>query len=194
MQNSTKKAVSQLIIVKSIAGHYASLCAYERARDSWIRKLGPFDAVIGKNGITDDKAEGDGKTPTGIYPLNTLFGNREHRTDRMPFITLHEHLEAVDDPASKHYNRIVDRRIFEIDWSSSEKMKEYGFLYEIGAVIGYNTEDPTPGKGSCIFMHVWRSPVKGTAGCIALSHYDMKAIANWLSFECFPHILVKGTV
>jgi L,D-peptidoglycan transpeptidase YkuD (ErfK/YbiS/YcfS/YnhG family) len=193
VQNPFEKAIGQLIVVRSLGNHFATLCTYERARDSWIRKMGPFDAVIGKNGITDDKQEGDGKTPTGIFPLNTLFGNKEHRTDKMPFISIHEHLEAVDDPDSKHYNTIVDRRILEVDWNSSEKMKDYGFLYEIGAVIGYNTENPIPGKGSCIFMHVWRSPIKGTAGCVALSYSDMKALANWLAFDRFPHILVRAS-
>jgi L,D-peptidoglycan transpeptidase YkuD (ErfK/YbiS/YcfS/YnhG family) len=178
-------------VVRTVVDHFASLAAYERASDSsWIPILGPFDAVIGKNGAAKDKQEGDDKTPLGIYPLTTLFGNKEFRTKKMPFIEIHEYLEAVDDPFSRHYNTIVDRRIFNVDWKSSEKMQEVGPLYDIGAVIGYNTQNRVPGKGSCIYLHVWRSPTQGTAGCVALSLYDMKTIASWLSAKQSPHIMI----
>lgn len=188
MQNSLEKAGAQLIVVQATEGCLASLTAFESNK----KILGPFDAVLGKNGPTSHKREGDGKTPIGLYPLLDVFGTEEHRTSQMPFIALHEHLEAVDDPASKHYNAIVDRRKVEVDWKSSEKMKEMGFLYDLGVVIGYNTPNPIPGNGSCIFLHVWRSSTKGTAGCVALSLPHLQAIAKWLSANRSPHILIKG--
>ena len=38
------------------------------------------DAFLGRNGITDDKKEGDGKTPLGTFELGLIFGthNREN--------------------------------------------------------------------------------------------------------------------
>jgi hypothetical protein len=52
---------------------------------------------------------------------------------------------------------------------SSEHMRSAGELYRWGIVVGHNgivTEAnpiPTaPGGGSCIFLHIWRSPGQGT--------------------------------
>jgi len=177
-------------LVRKQNGHRAQIIAFEKRDKQWRKVFGPFEAVIGKKGITSNKKEGDGKTPSGLYPLLMVFGREEHRVEYMPFVSIHEHLEAIDDPLSCYYNQIIDRRLVEVsDWRSSEKMQEVGFLYELGVVIGYNTPHPIAGKGSCIFLHVYRSLDSGTDGCTALSFKEVKTIAEWLKQDLSPHIL-----
>ena len=53
-------------------------------------------------------------------------------------------------------------------------------------MVDYNRQAPKPGAGSCIFLHVWRSPEKGTAGCTAMAEQDLQAILGWLRNEKNP--------
>ncbi len=182
------------LLVTRVSGHkhhQAQVIALEKREGEWRESFGPFEAVIGTNGITEDKREGDGKTPVGLYPLLAVFGWKEHQVRHMPFISIHGYLEAIDDPASRYYNQIVDcRLIHDPDWQSSEKMQEVGSPYEIGVVIGYNMPYPIAGKGSCIFLHVFQSIEAGTAGCIALPLQHVKRIAEWLRSDLSPHIFL----
>jgi hypothetical protein len=45
---------------------------------------------------------------------------------------------------------------------------------------------PLAGEGSCIFLHIWRSPEKGTAGCTAMAEEDLLAVLLWLKNEKNP--------
>jgi L,D-peptidoglycan transpeptidase YkuD (ErfK/YbiS/YcfS/YnhG family) len=193
MFSSLPANCEQLIVTAVLdrESHPAQVSAFEKRGDQWLKVYGPFSAVVGRKGITDQKKEGDERTPEGVYPLLKVFGLEKHRVQHMPFVSIHEHLEAVDDPLSRYYNQIVDRRsISMLDWQSSEKMQELGRFYEIGAVIGYNTEDTLPGKGSCIFLHVYDSLKRGTAGCTAVSLDELKQLVNWLNQDLSPHILL----
>ena len=97
----------------------------------------------------------------------------------MPYMEVDEHLECVDDPNSLFYNRFVRRaHIADPDWKSSENMRHE--LYTLGAVIHHNTNSPVAGGGSCIFMHRWRGPGKGTAGCTAMAEEDLQSVLTWL--------------
>ena len=177
-------------VVHQCSDYRAQVNAFEKRANQWHKVFGPFEAVIGKEGITSEKEEGDGKTPSGLYPLLMVFGWEEHRVEHMPFVRIHEHLEAIDDPLSRYYNQIIDRRLVDApDWRNSEKMQEIGFLYELGVVIGYNMPRPIAGKGSCIFLHIYRSLDSGTGGCTALSFKEVKTIVQWLKQDRSPHIL-----
>jgi L,D-peptidoglycan transpeptidase YkuD (ErfK/YbiS/YcfS/YnhG family) len=48
----------------------------------------------------------------------------------------------------------------------------------------------TPGKGSSIFMHIWRSAEKGTAGCVALAKPNLIQTMRWLNKDKKPMIKV----
>ena len=49
-------------------------------------------------------------------------------------------------------------------------------LYIYGAMIGHNMAPATPGKGSCFFIHVWRTPDTPTNGCTAMEKNNTKKI------------------
>lgn len=64
----------------------------------------------GKNGATDDKKEGDKKTPLGTYRFTMAFGVKENPGSILPYHQLTDSDYWVDDPGSSHYNQLVDSR------------------------------------------------------------------------------------
>lgn len=105
----------------------------------------------------------------------------------MPYLTLTQSIECVDDPRSKFYNRIMDRSLVTPDWNSSEHMRNVGEAYRWGIVVDFNrtvsgstTNPPEPGAGSCVFLHIWKSHDRGTAGCTAMSQSDLTTLLIWL--------------
>lgn len=125
------------------------------------------------------KAEGDRKAPAGIFFLSGAFGRSSSAVGRLPWRTITPTLEAVDDPASRFYNRIVDRKdIPRPDWRSSERMATIPD-YKLGIVVAQNPQ-AVPGAGSCVFIHLWRGTRSGTAGCTVLREPDLVTLVRWL--------------
>lgn len=79
-------------------------------------------------------------------------------------------------------NDTISNRV-QPDWHSAEQMHDQP-LYRQGIAVQTN------GVGSCIFMHIWRGPKRGTAGCIAMSEADMIMLKAWLKGENNPMILI----
>jgi D-alanyl-D-alanine dipeptidase len=182
---------------------------YERAttHDKWRPVGEPISIVVGENGLgwgigviaTDDhnvrvasdpvKREGDGKSPAGVFALGTAFGyaSQPLRGLKIPYLNLTPSIECVDDTGSKHYNRIVDRSVTATDWNSSEHMRNTGESYRWGIVVDHNgivmesnANPPEPGGGSCVFLHIWHGDHQGTAGCTAMSQFNLEALLTWL--------------
>ena len=126
------------------------------------------------------KQEGDGRAPAGVFALTALFGAAPAGDYRLPYHPAHPDLKCVDDPASRHYNCLVDARSTPRDWTSCEDMLRQDARYTLGAVVAHNSHPPLPGAGSCIFLHVWESPTTPTAGCTAMSLAPMTRLARWL--------------
>jgi len=131
-----------------------------------------FRCAIGRNGARRDKAEGDGATPVGRFPLRRVM----YRADRLklpetalPVTPIAEDQGWCDDPADPAYNRPV-RLPFT---AGHEALWRDDPLYDVIVVLGHNDSPPVPGKGSAIFMHVARADYGPTEGCIALALGDL---------------------
>ncbi len=140
----------------------------EKRGDNWQMALEPFNAVIGKNGFAPEgeKREGDGKTPSGIYPLKMTFGYNETIKTKMPYRQALADDIWVDDPNADDYNRWVKKQ--KTHAASYEIMKRDDNLYKYGIVIEYNTDPVIKGNGSAIFLHIWKGEGIPTAGCVAV--------------------------
>lgn len=137
------------------------------------------------------KKEGDGKAPAGVFKLEQGFGYGPFAFSAgLPLLTSTSHHWCVDDVSSIYYNQIVDDREVTKDWKSAEEMRRKDELYRLGIVVQHNTSKVTPGAGSCIFMHVWRSSAEGTAGCTAMELAKMQELLEWLKSERHP-VLVQ---
>jgi L,D-peptidoglycan transpeptidase YkuD (ErfK/YbiS/YcfS/YnhG family) len=162
---------------------------YSQQQSTW-NKIEEIQTVIGKNGLTKDKCEGDRKTPIGLFRIGTGFGTHAAPDScHWPYRLTSQNDFWVDDPDSADYNQWVR---YEGDphkrWKSFERLAIPAYAY--AAVIEYNVYPVIPGKGSAIFLHVWQGPESPTAGCVAMSEEDMKRLLQWLSPEHNPHIAI----
>lgn len=218
---STLLTSAQQMLVVTTPGWNAvggTLRAFERAdRGAWVeaRLRGaarpPADAgtpiVVGKSGTAWDpgvvapvggpiKAEGDGRSPAGVFALGMAFGfapAADARWVKLPYTHITPTLECVDDAASADYNRLVDRATTEGTWASSEKMRETTPWYHWGVVVEYNTRPVVAKRGSCIFLHMGGEGGRGTAGCTAMAEPALVAIMRWLDPKAAP-VLVQMPV
>ncbi len=169
----------------------AMVYAYQRGQNGWTPAMGPFNAVVGRKGFagTDEKREGDGKTPSGIYTLESTFGYAKAINTKMPYRRATHHDIWVDDVGSQDYNRWV--RKGETDAVSFEEMRRKDDLYKYGIVIGYNTNPVIKGRGSAIFVHIWKSSDTPTSGCIATAEDDLLKILAWLDSVQKPVVIIR---
>lgn len=172
----------------------AKLFSRANKKSAWKQTGKSFAIVVGKNGLawSDDartkaetephKIEGDGRAPAGIFFLPSSFGSPEKPAFvKLPYTRLEEWTECVDDVKSTHYNKIVDRmKVGNFDWASSEKMLAIGEQYELGVFVAHNSAPPVNGKGSCIFLHIWKTGSTGTAGCTAMAKENIERVLSWL--------------
>ncbi|MFI5171561.1 MAG: L,D-transpeptidase [Chitinophagales bacterium] len=177
---------------------------YERStvNDPW-KMIMNFPVVVGKNGLAYDttqilsasfnkiKHEGDGCSPAGVFQLSKIFGYHILSNLKMPYEQVDENDLCVDDIQSNYYNTLIDDDTIDAkDYKSFERMKREDVQYEYGVWINYNTDPQIPGRGSCIFLHVWKSDSTGTSGCTAMSKEDMLKLIYWLDEKKDP-VLVQ---
>lgn len=178
------------------------------ARAEWRPVGSAVAVVVGRSGLGWDagaatrapaapgdprKREGDGRSPAGIFPLDTAFGYAPADSMgwvRLPYVPLDVGTDCVDDTSSVHYNTVVDRnRVPSVDWSSAEHMRSVR-EYRYGVIVGYNATPPVRGRGSCIFLHVWDGPGSHTAGCTAFAADRVAEMLGWLDPRRHP-VLVQ---
>ncbi|GGG00820.1 L,D-transpeptidase family protein [Paenibacillus abyssi] len=182
---------SQVILVK--ADHTKSftgrLSLLEKENGNWIASIDNVPVVLGKNGINKQK-EGDGKTPTGIFPLGTAFGSTAAPAGiKLAYKRTTKYHYWIDDPSSKDYNKWIHYTKDPLQkWKSFERL--YQPLYKYAIVIGYNERPIKKGKGSAIFIHLWRSPEKPTAGCVAMSEQNLLTLLKALDKSKSPRIAI----
>ncbi len=188
-------AVTQAVVVRpSGDGFRAALTLWSKktAHGEWERSLGPFPAVIGRNGFAsvNEKNEGDGKTPSGIFFLGPAFGRPVDLPTGIEYRQAGPADRWVDDPASSNYNQWVSG---DVPAASFEKMSRDDGLYDAGIVVRYNTAPVIPGRGSAIFVHIWRGNGQHpTAGCVALERNHLLELLKALDAAQFP-VIVLGS-
>jgi len=193
-------AKTQLVTVVSDdwTSFRAKLRRYERSPGQAWKPVGlPIDVVLGREGygwgrgLHGGKApegrpgpikhEGDGRSPAGVFNIGTAYGYEAARKNvSLPYVQATPELRCVDDPKSRHYNRIVSIKKTVPDWQSAEYMHREDELYSIAIVVEHNTQRTEPGAGSCIFIHVWRGPDSGMTGCTAMPMDTLETFASWL--------------
>ena len=139
-----------------------------------------FKCCIGKNGSTNNKTEGDKKTPKGIFKIEKLYF-REDRIKKpltlLKCIKIKKDMGWCNDVRfPKKYNKL-----FKIEKGiKHEKLKRKDYKYDLFIPIKYNFKKPITGLGSCIFIHLTKD-YKPTAGCIALKKKDFLILLKLIS-------------
>lgn len=142
---------------------------------AWGRGLHGDGAPDGRGGPV--KVEGDGRSPAGLFAIGPAFGYAAAPPagTRVPYTAVDDHWRCVDDPASRHYNRVLDESTVAPDWASAEDMRRTDELYRWVVEVRHNPA-ATPRGGSCIFFHLWSGPGTSTVGCTAMARADLERL------------------
>tara|TARA_B100000965_G_scaffold66167_1_gene51876 strand:- start:5432 stop:5923 length:492 start_codon:yes stop_codon:yes gene_type:complete len=129
-----------------------------------------FKCCIGKNGKTNNKTEGDNKTPKGIFSLGNIYFRKDRNKkpiSKLNLIPIKKKMGWCNDVKNKKYNKLINinKKI------RHEKIFRRDYKYDYLIPIKYNTKNTKAGKGSAIFLHLTKN-YKPTAGCIALKKKD----------------------
>jgi L,D-peptidoglycan transpeptidase YkuD (ErfK/YbiS/YcfS/YnhG family) len=173
----------------------------KNSKAAWRPVGEKIPVVVGRNGLGwgaglnapprggPSKKEGDGKSPAGVFRLGPAFGYADASRAswlKVPYTPLADDTECVDDVSSSRYNLIVERSgAGVVDWKSSEQMRAVPG-YRWGVVVAHNAQPPVAGRGSCIFLHIWAGPDKGTAGCTAMAQPNLEELLRWLDAKKRP--------
>lgn len=170
------------VVTVEVTGSCALVTALQRTPSGgYLTALGPFEARVGRSGpaAPGDKREGDGRTPTGRFPLRHGFGTRPDPGVAIDWRRVDDDDRWVDDPASSLYNS-WQREPVAGRWSSAEELVQPEYAY--AQVVGVN-EERVPGAGSAIFLHLLGAGHLlgdgATAGCVALAEADLLAVLRW---------------
>ncbi|BDG03878.1 L,D-transpeptidase family protein [Anaeromyxobacter oryzae] len=186
----------QLLVVVADAWETADARAYRFERDAggpWRLAGRPVRAMIGRGGLAwglglhpdppppgPVKHEGDGRAPAGAFSIGIAFGDGTvPEPEGRPFLLTRPESVCVDDPASPRYNTI-GREDREHPPRSAERMLRDDGLYRIGVVVEHNHAPAVAGRGSCVFLHVWRRPGEPTSGSTTFGPGDAEVIVPWL--------------
>jgi len=199
-----KMKTSQLVVVTTAGWNNINgkMNTYHWKNNRWEPVLNNINIVTGRGGLAWGnglhepslnkgklKKEGDGNAPAGIYYLSGLFGYQDISA-RMNSLKVDELTFCVDDVKSAYYNQIVKSDTVKKDWNSAETMRMKSDVYKYGIFVDYNVNPITPGKGSCIFMHIWSKSTAPTAGCTAMTEDNMLKLINFLDKSKNP-VLVQ---
>ena len=192
---------------------------YERSGSTWRSVGRPVPVRVGRSGLgwgrglhptgaarrgEPGKREGDGRAPAGVFRLSAAFGYAPTEETGLPYVPTDADTECVDDTASASYNSVT-RRTPASSWSSHEEMRLDAPIYRIGVVVAHNgpgvdarlvsgvraaRQPMARGAGSCIFLHVWRTPETPTSGCTSMPDAELQGVIAWLNTASDP-VLVQ---
>jgi L,D-peptidoglycan transpeptidase YkuD (ErfK/YbiS/YcfS/YnhG family) len=201
----TKSLQAVVVTTKGWDTINGTAALYERKdpKADWKRVGDTFPVVVGRSGLawaelptgevdtTKIKQEGDGNAPAGLFPLISTFGTAtKPEAVGLPYTKLDRSTECVDDVRSQFYNRIVNRmHVGNFDWKSSEKMLSEPEQYGLGVFVAYNTYPVERGRGSCIFLHVWKDANSGTSGCTAMERRNLERLVAWAQPARNPYLV-----
>ena len=130
-----------------------------------------FKCCLGKKGITNNKIEGDKKTPSGLFSLGNVYYRKDRNSKpitRIKTISISKKMGWCDDADSKKYNKLIKTSLK----IRHEKLFRKDYKYDYLIPINYNTKNIIAGKGSAIFIHLTKN-YSPTAGCIGIKKKDM---------------------
>lgn len=210
------ETVRQLVVVRtaSWSAVRGELSLFERERGgAWKKSLEtPLPLSLGRRGMAwgrglqetsaaqpgePTKKEGDGKSPAGVFLLGKAFGVAEQLPEgarEWPYMQATGQQYCVEDTRSEHYNQLIDAtQVEKTGWQKWSPLRRADRLFDWALVVRQNEIEPVVGAGSCIFLHVWRGPGQGTAGCTSLARESMELLLKKLEPQAAPTLVQLPT-
>jgi L,D-peptidoglycan transpeptidase YkuD (ErfK/YbiS/YcfS/YnhG family) len=178
-----------LVTVPNLTSSAGTLRLFERPRADavWSRVGSAASVNVGSRGVAwgrtfrslagdgePIKVEGDKRSPAGIYPIGRPFGFAP--SPLASYLRLQPDNVCVEDPSSPAYNTITSEKA--VHQSSSRDNMGAMPRYRRGLIVDYPT-DAADRAGSCIFIHIWRSPASGTSGCVTMPEHRVAALQKF---------------
>ena len=130
-----------------------------------------FRCCIGKKGSSNNKKEGDKKTPKGTFGIENLYFRKDRikkPSTLLRCVAIKKDMGWCDDTRfPEKYNKLIKSE----NNIKHEKLTRKDYKYDMVIPIKYNFKKPISGLGSCIFIHLTKD-YKPTAGCIGLKEKD----------------------
>ncbi|QDQ43139.1 L,D-peptidoglycan transpeptidase YkuD (ErfK/YbiS/YcfS/YnhG family) [Methylacidiphilum kamchatkense Kam1] len=181
---------------------------FERIGDGgqWTSESDFIPVLIGRNGLSwgrglhdiqegEQKKEGDGKTPAGIFNLGLIMGVAKELPLGASWPLYHKKspLDAwIEDPTLPHYNHLVT--ISEASspptWFEKQRLRIEDPHLEWMVFIEHNYPDAIPGMGSAVFLHERYGEHTPTSGCVAMEKERLIELIRWISYDAKPKIVI----
>lgn len=169
---TSSKARLQLFERTSLTAPWRPVSAGEPAMVGKMGLAWGFAFLRYKREGEPEKVEGDKRTPVGFFKLGPSFGFAKVKRDNYIAVEPGETV-CVEDPASPAYNTITSRSKL-APGTKADNMRDTS-LFRNGLFVDYPSDRQSK-RGSCIFIHVWKTPDTTTSGCIALPEPRVKAL------------------
>ncbi len=156
-----------LVVVEGTGGANCSVYAYAREGGQWVEKVNTC-GLLGLNGMSNHRTEGDKTTPIGLFQMNTPFG-QDDPLEGFPqnYIKVKEsHVWSEDT------NKLVDDASVTGEHVGTVWYDGY---YDYAIDAGYNRQG-IAGKGSALFLHCIREGRSDTSGCVAIPKEQMAEV------------------
>jgi L,D-peptidoglycan transpeptidase YkuD (ErfK/YbiS/YcfS/YnhG family) len=185
---------SQLITVEASSARstHASLRLWKRRGGCWAPASPTMAARVGRNGLSGNRREGDGTTPTGTYRIGrTMYGIDPNPSVRYRYRRIVCGDYWVEDSSSPRYNTFTHVPCgrtppFRV---TGERLWRETTAYRHLAVIEFNMNPIVPGRGSGIFLHATTGGA--TNGCISLPLGLLRQVLRWLRPAESPRIQIR---
>ena len=130
-----------------------------------------FKCCVGKKGFTNNKIEGDKKTPIGKYSLENLYYRKDRKIKpftKLKVLEIKKNMGWCNDKSEKkNYNKLIKFN----SKLKGERLYRKDYKYDFLIPIKYNWKNKVLGKGSAIFIHLTKD-FKPTAGCVGIAEKD----------------------
>ncbi len=145
----------------------------ESADSAWTAVV-QSAAVYGWGGMSNNRHEGDGTTPIGLFRADTPFGWQPAGTgfpaEYEEIMVAQQRQYWSDDTNRLEHSSNVSAQSGERLWESWART-----IYDYCLNIAFN-HDYVKGTGSAIFLHCTKENKPSTAGCVAMDPQAMQAI------------------
>ena len=162
---------------------------YEKKNGQWRETAYPLRSNVGRAGIAPygEKREGDGRTPSGAYPMGFAFGYERDIDLSWPFVVVSKQHYWISDPEDPLYNQMTQQTP---RTDNFEYLRRDDEVYRYAAVVEYNMRPIEKYKGSAIFFHIESGFDRGTAGCISVTRCKTVEVLQWFDPQKVPYMLI----
>jgi L,D-peptidoglycan transpeptidase YkuD (ErfK/YbiS/YcfS/YnhG family) len=194
---SLPEGAEVLFVVVQDGASGCNFYALEKDEGKWS-EIFTCDGYLGWSGVcpAENKREGDGATPDGLYSFGELFGNKRAPVGVFGQYTKIEEDDYWDsDPSSDTYNQHVkggDKSQAWHDRGLYEHLIKYQKSYAYAVMINYNVDPVVAGNGSAIFMHCTTPDETSSAGCVAIPEEKMAEALSYIDENAY--ILIVGSI